>query len=365
MADTDRPRVRRNKLLRTFAREKIDGLLVTSPANVVYLSGFTGEDSALLLTPAETLLLTDSRFAEQAGQETRRIGIFVRKKGMMAAAARRARRAGVTRLGIEAGAVSMAQGEELRKELKSVEMHLTRGLVEKLRIIKDRTELAAIREATRIAEEAFRRTVAELKAGMTERETAAALERNMRELGADAPAFPTIVAAGERSSLPHARPTDRRIRHGEPVLFDWGARWRMYNSDLTRVVFVDRIPSFFEKIFMLTRVAQQRAVSRIRPGRKASTIDSAARTYLKAHRHGKHFGHGLGHGVGLEVHEAPGLRPRHEHILRAGTVLTVEPGIYVPGRGGVRIEDLILVTRKGHSLLSSLPRTPNAFLIRP
>jgi len=362
MDGQDRIRLRQRRLLRLLARERADGILVTKPVNVTYLSGFTGEDSALLLAPGETILLTDPRFAEQAGQETQGIRIVVRRKGLMAAASQVVRRAGLGRLAVEASALSMADGEELRKRLRGCEMVLTRGLVERLRMIKDRRELTAIRRAIRIAEEAFRRTVRELRRGMTERQAAARLERHMLELGAEGPAFPTIVAAGERASLPHARPTDRPMRGGEAVLFDWGARWRMYHSDLTRMVLVDRIPAYSEKILLLTRAAQARAIAVVRPGRRASAVDSAARTYLKAHRHAKHFGHGLGHGVGLEVHEAPGIRPQSVETLRAGMVFTVEPGIYLPGRCGMRIEDVVLVTRKGHSLLSSLPRTP--FVVR-
>ena len=355
---------RRRRLLRRFRRAGVDALLVTKAENVRYLTGFGGDDSAALVTPDRTALLTDSRYAEQAGQETRRIAVVTRRNGMMRTAARAARKAGVGRLGVEADHLALALAEDLRSHARGMEVISCRGLVEALRAVKDRHEVAAIRRALEIAEEAFRLTLRHVRPGRTEREIALLLERTMQDLGAEGAAFPPIVAAGERSSLPHARPTGQRIRKGEAVLFDWGARWNGYHSDLTRMVFLDRIPRLFQGIYPLVLAAQQRAISRIRPGRTTGSVDAAARGHLRRHRHGKHFGHGLGHGVGLEIHEGPGLRPGHETVFRAGMVCTVEPGVYLPGRGGVRIEDMVLVTRKGHVTLSSLPRTPAAFLIR-
>ena len=203
---------------------------------------------------------------------------------------------------------------------------------------------------------------AEVRPGMTERQAAILLERRMQDLGAEAPAFPTICAAGPRASLPHATPTDRKIRPNEPVLFDWGARFGGYHSDLTRMVCWDRIPDAFKRLYTIVLDAQRRAIARLRPGRTAGQIDNAARAHLKAHRHGTHFGHGLGHGVGLDVHEAPGIRPGQDTALRAGMVFSVEPGVYLPGRRGVRIEDLALVTPNGRSVLTSLPKSLSSLL---
>ena len=360
MARRDRFRARRRRLIRKFRADGVDALLVTAAPNVYYLSGFRGEDSALLVTREEARLLTDSRFAEQAGQETAGIDIVVRKKGMMATAADQARRLDIGRLGVEARVMTLAQRSLLVERGRRLEVKPTHGWVEDLRVVKDAAEVAAIRRAAAIAAEAFERVLAGLTPGRTEIEVARELDRAMEDLGAEGPAFPTIVAAGERTSLPHARPTGRRIRRGEPVLVDWGARYEMYHSDLTRVVFVDRISPFFQRLYGLVLAAQRRAAAQVRPGRKAGRIDGVARTYLKAHRHGKHFGHGLGHGVGLEVHEAPSLHPGQEARLRAGMVITVEPGVYVPGRGGIRIEDLLLVTRKGRSSLAEIPKSLNA-----
>ena len=357
------PAARRARLLRLIRREKLDALLVTNVHNVRYLSGFLGDDSALLVTPERTTLLTDSRYAEQAGAETRGIGIVIRKKGMMPVAATAARKAGVRTLGVESRTMTMAEAEELRKALPQAEVKPTRGLVERLRMIKDASEIAAISRAAEIADEAFRLTLPQVAPGKTEREIALILERTMQDLGADEPAFPTIVVAGERTSMPHARPTDRRIRRGEAVLFDWGARWKLYASDLTRVVFLDRIRDDFQRRYRVVLAAQRRALARVRAGLSAGKLDAAARSYLKAHRCGKYFGHSLGHGVGLEVHEAPAISPGQKTLLKAGMVITIEPGVYVPGHGGVRIEDLVLVTRTGSRILSASPKWPPSVLL--
>jgi len=355
---------RRKRLIRSFKAEGVEGLLVTTPENVFYLSGVRGDDSALLVTPSETFFLTDSRYAEGAAEIAPALGLIVRKRSMMWTAASQARRAGVGRLGIEAHTMTVAQQDELTRRARKIVVRPLGGAVEQLRLIKDASEVALIRRATEIAERAFKLTLEFVRPGRTEIEIARHLERTMQDLGADGPSFPSIVAAAERSSLPHAVPTERRIKRGDAVLFDWGARCQMYCSDLTRMVFLDRISEFFKRIYPVVLSAQRRSLTRIRPGRKTGNIDYVARSYLKAHRHGKHFGHGLGHGVGLQVHEGPVLRSANEAVLRPGMVVTIEPGVYIRGRGGVRIEDLVLVTRKGRSSITSLPKSLDAFLIK-
>ncbi len=354
---------RRGRLVKLLRREKLEGLLVTNRRNVYYLSGFRGEDSALLVAAGEAHLITDSRFTEQAGQETGGVRIVTRRKGLMRAAAETARRAGVKRLGIESAAMTVAELEELRRWTGKAQVMPSRGLVERLRVIKDGSELAAIEQAVAISEEAFRLTVARLAPGVTELEIARLLDRTMEELGADQPGFESIVAFGERPSLPHARPSQRKLKRGEAALFDWGARVQMYNADLTRMAFLDRIPPLYRRLHSVVLAAQRRAVRQVRAGRTAGAIDAVARNYLKAHRHGKHFGHSLGHGVGLDVHEAPTLARGQKTLLRPGMVITVEPGVYLPGAGGVRIEDMLRVTRNGHVSLTSLPRSLEAFLV--
>jgi len=356
MARRDRFAARRGKLAKKVAGRKLDALLVTTRPNVYYLTGFRGDDSALLVGMEGAWLLTDSRYTEEAEGVLKGVGLVTRKGSMMMAATRTARKAGVERLGVEAATMTLAQRGELDEWRGRMAIIPTKELVEDLRVRKDASEIAAIRRAIAVAEEGFRLTVAEIGPGMTEREAVIALERRMQDLGADAPAFPTICAAGPRASLPHAMPTNRRIRPREPVLFDWGARLNMVHSDLTRMVCWDRIPVAFGRHYKLVLDAQRRAIAALRPGRPAGQIDHIARAYLKAHRHGRHFGHGLGHGIGLEVHEAPGIRPGQDTVLRSGMVFSVEPGVYLPGRYGVRIEDLALITPSGHSVLTSQPK---------
>jgi len=363
MRKRDLHAARRKRLARRFKAEGIDGLLVTDECNVRYLSGFTGEDSALLVGPAKAFLLTDRRFDEQAAQETEGVEIRVRKKGLMEFAAREARKADIATLGVEAEAIRLNEWEALKEKLRGPACKPTRKLVAGLRVKKEACEVSSIVRAARIAEEAFLATVAWLKPGRTELDVARRLDRTMEEIGAECRAFPTIVAAGRRSSLPHAQPTLRPIRKGDAVLFDWGACVEGYHSDLTRLVFLARIPEFFKRLYEAVLGAQRRAISQLRPGRSTGSVDASARAFLKARRLNKYFTHGLGHGLGLRVHEAPVLGARGETTLQPGMVCTVEPGVYVPGRGGVRIEDDILITRKGHRLLTTLPKTLDAFLI--
>lgn len=355
---------RRRRVERRLRKEGIDALLVTDASNVRYLSGFTGDDSALLVQPGAACLLTDGRFDEQAGHETRGINIRVRRKGLASFAAHTARKAGIGVLGVEAEAITLAWHEALTKSLGKTLSRPTYGLVERLRLVKDRHEIAAISRAAKIAQEAFLTTVAELRPGMTELEVARLLDRTMEDMGAEGPGFPTIVASGKRSSLPHAVPTYRKIHKGDAILFDWGARVDGYHCDLTRLVFLGRISQFCKRLYEAVLGAQRRAIAQMRPGRSAGSVDASARACLKARRLNRYFTHGLGHGLGLKVHEAPLLGARGQVILRPGMVCTVEPGVYVPGRGGVRLEDNVLITRTGHRRLTSLPKALDAFLLR-
>lgn len=364
MAADDPHLRRRTRLIRRFRQARIDALLVTCAENVRYLSGFRGQDSALLVASGRTALLTDGRYAEQAGQEVRGADILVRRKGLMSFAAQAARKTGIGRLGVEAAAMTLAQRETLDRDRGAMQIPPTCDLVERLRLVKDRSEIAALERAVEIAEEAFRLTLAGIAPGMTELQVAQSLDRTMADLGAEAPAFPTIVAAGERSALPHARPGPRKIRRNDAILLDWGARVNGYHCDLTRMVFLDTISGLFRRLYDAVLGAQRRGLARLRAGRRAGRIDASARVWLKAHRHGKHFTHGLGHGLGLVVHEAPALRPDSEEVLKPGMVCTVEPGVYLPGRGGVRIEDDVLITRTGRRVLTTLPKSCESFLLR-
>ena len=354
---TDYPSRRISKLRRSFKRLGVDAALVTNVPNVTYLTGFTGDDSAVLVARDEAILITDGRYTEQAEGETRGLEIFQRKKGLMEAAGKNAARLKARALGVEAQAMTLAQHKDLRKHCGRTRTVALGPVVEEQRQVKDADETKRIKRAIRVAEEAFELIRASLRPGQSEREIAARLEAAMRDLGAEAPSFPTIVAINERTSLPHAQPTDRTLRSGDAVLFDWGARVNGYCSDLTRMLFVDTITPFYARIYDQVCQAQQKALIAIKAGLTTDTIDRAARDFLKSKRRGKHFSHGLGHGIGLEIHERPSVSARAATALKPGMIFTVEPGVYLPGRGGVRIEDDVLVRKDGCDVLTSLPKS--------
>jgi Xaa-Pro aminopeptidase len=282
-------------------------------------------------------------------------------KNAIAQAGRQSR---IRRLGFQPEHVSVAMLADLRKVLKSTKLVPLPRAVSALRLNKDETEIAAIEESIRIAETAFRKVVSRIRVGMTELDLAADLQHEMIRLGASGPSFPTIVAEGPNSSLPHAKPGKRQIGVGSAVLIDWGAIVGHYCSDLTRVVFIRRIPPRFRRMYESVLAAQLAAISAIRPGVRMCDVDAKARNLLTKAGMGRRFGHGLGHGLGLDIHEAPRLAQKVTDRLEPGMVVTAEPGVYVPGVGGVRIEDDVLVTETGARVLTSLPKNLDAMIVR-
>jgi Xaa-Pro aminopeptidase len=264
----------------------------------------------------------------------------------------------VGRLGFEAAILSVADFQSIRENLPSVTLVPTADRVEFLRQIKDEHEIEAIREAVRFAEDAFQRLRPELQAGATEKEIADLLDANIRRCGATASSFPPIVAVGSRAALPHARPSAAsRIGDDHFVLLDWGATGQPYKSDLTRVVVTGKVTAEFEKIYQTVLLAQERAIAAIRPGARAHEVDAEARSVIDQAGFGRFFDHGVGHGLGMEIHESPRLRRQSETVLQPGMTVTIEPGIYLPDWGGIRIEDDVLVTPDGGEVLTHLPRT--------
>lgn len=333
-------------------------LLVSRPVDVTYLSGFSGEDSMLLIGRGWSVLVTDGRYDEQAGDECPGVELYVRRRGMAEAIADALTGRNVRRLVVQADHMTILWRKRLEEKLGSRRVSDGDDVTGPLRAVKDDAEVRAVTRACGIAEQAFRSlTVRGAKAlvGRTEREVAAELDYQMRLGGADGSSFETIVAAGANGSRPHHRPTDRRIRRHEEVLIDWGGRAGGYCSDLTRVVFTGKIPPKLTEVYEVVRRAQEAAVARIRPGVACKTPDSIARKVIEQGGYGDKFVHGLGHGLGMEVHEPPALSPRASRRLRKGMIMTVEPGVYLPGVGGVRIEDDVLVTPRGRRKLSSLP----------
>jgi len=355
----DRPALRRDRLLRLLKSVGADALLVTSPVNVRYLTGFTGEDSYLIVGRGLTVLVSDSRFETQISEECPGLDAHIRPrtKTIAEAVGEAVARSKVKRLAFESSTTSYAQWQALTQTVKPLELVPQPDLVETLRLIKDDGELAEIREAIQQAERGFQLLKASLSPEMTELQAANELERAMRHFGAKQAAFDTIVAVGPRAALPHARPTSARIGDAGFLLVDWGARNSAgYHSDLTRMVVTDTISPKLEKLYRVVLQAQRRGIEAVRPGALAGEVDSKAREPIRQAGWGKNFGHGLGHGIGLEIHEGPRVSQNSKIELKPGMVITIEPGIYLPGWGGIRIEDDVLVTRTGHEVLTTLPR---------
>ena len=345
-------RGRGDRLERLLAERELDRMLVTDLTNVRYLTGFTGTNGACVCGPGVRFFFTDFRYTERAaaeveGWETLTIagdwlkGIAERLEG---------------RVGFEDDQMSVRLLEKLKEKLaEGTEMVASGGQVEQLRRVKDEVELAAIAEAAKLADEVWSWALEQGLAGRREREVARATEARIRELGGD-PSFPAIVAAGPNGALPHAEPGEREIGRGELVVFDMGAKLDGYCSDGTRTFATGEPGEEAGAVYEVVREAQGAALAAIRAGVKGEDVDSAARKVIDDAGHGEHFGHALGHGVGLEVHEGPRLSQRSDDVLAPGEVVTVEPGIYLPGKLGVRIEDLVVVTEDGLRNLSSLPK---------
>jgi Xaa-Pro aminopeptidase len=354
----DYPALRRQRLTETLARENLDALLVSHPVNVSYLTDFSGDASHLILTGDRAILVSDARFTQQIAEECPGLETHIRptEKTVHQASVQVLHQLGARNVGIEADHVTVAEYQMLRGLAQTGEWKPGRHRVEELRAIKDPSEVAQIKEAIGFAERAFRVLCTLLRPDDTEKELCDALDATIRRLGGTGVSFPSIVAVGERAALPHAPPTDRRVGDADLVLVDWGAAGRFYKSDLTRVLAPSTIPKQLADVHAVVAWAQQAALAAVRPGVEARSVDAAARAVIAQAGFGAYFGHGLGHGIGREVHEAPAVRPNSEAILQAGHVLTIEPGIYLPGWGGVRIEDDVLVTPDGAELLTSVLR---------
>ncbi|MDD5458860.1 MAG: Xaa-Pro peptidase family protein [Phycisphaerae bacterium] len=330
--------------------KKADALIVTTAENVRYLSGFTGDDSWLVLTPRAAYLLTDSRYTEQAQNQCIDCRIVERKVSLSQQAAKiLGRLKKVKSVGIE-GKASLAVFNALKKSVKGVK--IVSGVIESLRVIKDKDEVAAIRKAAQIAAAALRKIVRFAKTGVSENELAGRLDFEMRRLGA-VNSFPTIVAFSANASRPHHQPTDKRLKENDTVLIDFGAKYDGYCCDITRCFSVGKRTRFYSKIYDAVEMAQRAGIEKVRAGVTAADVDAAARKVLKDAGLPL-YGHGTGHGLGLEVHESPIVSAKNgDKELKAGMVVTIEPGVYIPGKTGVRIEDDVLVTETGGEILTA------------
>ncbi len=353
---------------RLLADEGIDALMIGNPVNVTYLTGFTGDSTVLLLGRGRLLLVSDSRYSGQLAEECPALPVHIRSttQQLPQAVAEALKGFGIRSVGFESGTVTVAEFENLRQLAPSLDWKGGADRVERLRTIKDASELAQIRTAIDVAERAFTVFRSLLRPEDTEKDLCDALEHYARRAGGSGTAFPPIVAVGERAALPHAPPTRRTVDSGELLLVDWGVSAPLYKSDLTRVLDTRKTSPFpqtvsataakFREVYSVVLQAQEAALRAVRPGVSSRAIDAAARAVIAEAGYGECFGHGLGHGFGLQIHEAPWLRPNADTTVEPGMVFTLEPGIYLPGWGGVRIEDDVLVTPDGVERLTHLPR---------
>lgn len=336
----------------------VDALLVSQPENRRYLSGFTGSAGWLLLTADTALLATDFRYFEQVGLESPSFELLPVERAFADVLPAMLAQAGVQRLGFEADFVTFADVQTWSKAAPEVVWTPTKGLVMGLRAVKEAAEIAALRAAIQLADAALGAALAQTHAGMTERDLAWAIESYVRTHGAEAVSFDTIVAGGPNGARPHARATDARLPVGAPIVIDMGARLNGYCSDITRTVCLGEPadPGRFWEVYHTVLRAQQAAEAALRPGMTGQEADAVAREIIAEADYGSYFGHNLGHGVGLAVHEEPRLGRTNPAGLVPGNVVTVEPGIYLPGWGGVRIEDIVLITESGAEVLTAAPK---------
>jgi Xaa-Pro aminopeptidase len=358
---------RRQRLLPLLPQEGLDALLISNPVNVTYLTGFTGDSSTVVLTRDRAILVSDPRYTGQIADECPDLETHIRPpiQRIAEASAEVLKKFGVHSVGFESGGLTVAEFEYLRELAPTVDWKGAGDRVEGLRLVKDDDELSRIRGAIAVAERAFTAFCALLRPEDTEIELCDVLEANVRRAGGQGTSFPPIVAVGDRAALPHAPPTDRPVSASEILLVDWGASAGGYKSDLTRVLATRTKSSCarpggdgakLEEVYEVVRQAQEAAIRAVRPGVEARLVDAAARKVIDDAGYGDAFNHGLGHGIGLQIHEGPALRANSADVLTEGMVFTIEPGIYLPGWGGVRLEDDVRVTADGCEILTTAPR---------
>ena len=359
----------RQKAVRDAMKDlKLDALLLTHPPDLAYLTNFTGDDSIGVITEKDFFLVTDFRYREQAELEAGWLKVSVREGKMSDALAKVLGDAKLKRVGFEANFTTFGQVHAVDKAVKGLkdtpasaaqlELVPLEDVMANIRKVKDDHEVDLIRKSVGVAEEAFEAVRGEIKVGLTENYLAGLLVFELRSRGASNSSFPVIVAAAANSSLPHYRPGESLVQRDQPLLVDWGALYKGYCSDLTRTLMVGRVSPKIKQIYKVVYEAQEAAIKFLRPGVTTMQADRVARDVIERAGFGQYFGHGLGHGIGRDIHELPTMRKTGgEEELRPGMIVTVEPGIYLPGEGGVRIEDDVLITHSGCEVLTNLDRS--------
>ena len=340
-------------LRESFKRKGIDGFLVTEIHNIRYLTGFTGSSALLLITKKENIFVTDFRYQEQAEKEILVWDIHIARGGMIKAAKNLYRKMGIKRSGFE----SSVSYEFFRRLSENLNLKACKGLIEKLREIKDADEINLIKEAVSRAETAFQEARPYIREGIKEKAIACRLEERLKKRGCRHIPFEVIVASGPNSAMPHARPTEKKLNKGDLVIIDWGGEADGYFSDMTRTLLIEgKNINKKKEIYQLVLEANNRAIAHVSLGIESNKVDGSARDVINKAGYGKFFGHGTGHGIGLQVHELPRITRNVKEVIKENMVFTIEPGIYLPGIGGVRIEDMVLVKSDGSEVLTRLPK---------
>lgn len=340
------------KLRNEMAEQNIEALLVTSSYNLRYITNFTGSAGLALVTKEQAFFITDFRYTEQASEQVTEFEVVQAKTNLLEEAAEKAEELGIKSLAFEQDYMTYSSYIQYQEKM-TAELQPVSGLIEKIRMIKMPEEVSILKAAAKIADDAFEHICGFIKAGQTELQISNELEFFMRRQGATSSSFDTIVASGLRSALPHGVATDKIVEQGDMITLDYGALYNGYISDITRTVAVGEPSEKMKEIYQIVLDAQILGVEKIGPGMTGIEADAIARDYIKSKGYGEAFGHSTGHGIGLEVHEGPGLSFKSQTVLEPGMAVTVEPGIYLPGIGGVRIEDDILITESGNERLTN------------
>ena len=340
----------------------IDGFLVTNLQNMNYLSGFDGEGFALI-TKKDNYLLTDSRYTEQAEKESPDFIIRIDepkiKDARILALRKIIEKIKLNKIAFESNDLSYADFKKYSESFESIEFFPTESIIEQIRMIKDKVEIIKIRKAAQITTESLKDVFEIIEPGVRELDIASELAYTMRKKGAQKESFDIIVVSGERSSLVHGKPSEKKIVEGELIIIDVGANYHNYNSDITRTIIIGKENEKQKEIFSIVSEAQKKALEFLKPGVKCKEVDSVARDIIVKKGYGEYFGHGLGHGVGLDIHELPRVSFSDDTVLLPGMVVTIEPGIYLPEVGGVRVEDSVLITESGYEILTWFPKILN------
>jgi Xaa-Pro aminopeptidase len=341
------------KLQNTLEKENLDLFLVTFLPNVRYLSGYSGTNGLVLLSPNSSVFLTDFRYKDQAREQVKHLKVVIAERDLIQTLPSlnllKQRR---LKLGFESKYLNCETYQNLKTLLPDCLLVPTDNLIESLSIKKDQNEIEKIRKAVRITDQVFSEILNFIKSGVKEQDLAAEIEYRFKRYGSTIPLYETIVASGKRSAMPHGRASNKKIQKGDLVTLDMGAVYEGYTADLTRTVAVGKANKRQKKVYNIVLKAQKQALSKVKPKMRACDLDKVARGIIKRAGYDKYFGHGLGHGIGLVIHDNPVINPRNQQFLEPGMVITIEPGIYIPNWGGIRIEDDVLITKKGCEVLT-------------